>query len=197
MSESYPSFYTSTSSLCVSVKWRRRWDWRQEACCWYTSPLRPPPPPLPPPLPLITATTLHHVVGSSSIRNDEDSADLTKSFQELSRRLPVLVNSGHRLGSFNSLNRVEIPLPDYFEILISSSSSSLFLLLFFFSSQKCELCLFIFFLSFFVSWSLRMRKCVNAEVCPWGRHTEAACLPQHSRPSCFFYFSVVPQMLSK
>ena len=28
--EIYPFFYISTSSLCVSVKWRRRWDWRQK-----------------------------------------------------------------------------------------------------------------------------------------------------------------------
>lgn len=29
MSESYPFFCASTSSLCVSVKWRRRWDWQE------------------------------------------------------------------------------------------------------------------------------------------------------------------------
>lgn len=82
-----PLLCDSTCSLCVSVKWRRKSrGWRREGIAV------PGPPPSQPPPP--GATTSIVVVGLVSIRNDEDSADLTKSFQELSRRLPVLVNSG-------------------------------------------------------------------------------------------------------
>lgn len=122
-------------------------------CRWYTSSLRPPspPPPAPPLPPLIIATTCTTSTSpwSSSIRNDEDSADLTKSFQELSRRLPVLVNSGHRLRSFSLLNRAGIPLLDYFEILIILFLLLLLLLFFLLPRLKCAL-YFYFFLFLFV-----------------------------------------------
>lgn len=101
--------------------------------------------PQPLPLPSITATTSTSS-WSSSIRNDEDSADLTKSFQELSRRLPVLVNSGHRLGSFSSLNRAGTPFPDYFEAFALS-----FFFFFSFSSISSQVwTVFLFLLFLFV-----------------------------------------------
>lgn len=150
------------------------------------SPLQPPPPPA-----TTTTCTTSTSSWSSSIPNDEDSADLTKSFQELSRRLPVLVNSGHRLGSLDSLNRAGTPLPDYFR---GSYFSFSFSCTFFFFSSTSQVWIF----SFPSCASFRSsQKCVNAKVCPWRRHTEAACLPRRSRQSCSFYFSVVSQMLSK
>lgn len=103
-----------------------------------------------PPPPGTTATTSIVAVGLVPIRNDENSADLTKSFQELSRRLPVLVNSGYLLGSFSFLVRAGFSLPDYLENLVPPLFS-LFLLL-----KVCDLSFFSFslFLSLFLSfWS--------------------------------------------
>lgn len=112
------------------------------------SPLQPPPPAT------TTTCTTSTSSWSSSIRNDEDSADLTKSFQELSRRLPVLVNSGHWLGSLGSLNRAGTPLPDYFRgLYFSSSSSCAFFFFFHFSSVN----FFFFFFSCVVSIFAKMR----------------------------------------
>lgn len=89
------------------------------------------------------------------------------------------------------LNRAGTPVYRLLrDICFSFSSSSSF---FFVSSE-----LFFFSFSFPFCVSLRFsRKCVNAKVCSWRRHTEATCLPRRSRPSCSFYFSVVSQMLSK
>lgn len=86
-----PLLCVSTCSLCASVK-----QWKGEGVGVANGKILPSPPPPPPPPPGATATVTTSVVavGLVSIRNDENSADLTKSFQELSRRLPVLVNSG-------------------------------------------------------------------------------------------------------
>lgn len=98
----------STCSLCASVKWRRKsWGgWREGIAVAGPPSLQPPPPG--------TTATTSIIVGFVSIRNDENSADLTKSFQELSR-LPVLVNSGYLSGSFSLLVRAGFSLPDYLE----------------------------------------------------------------------------------
>lgn len=122
------------------------------------SPLQPPPPP-----PATTTTcTTSASSWSSSIRNDEDSADLTKSFQELSRRLPVLVNSGHRLGSLDSLNRAGTPLPDYFRgSYFSFSFSCTFFFFFFLPLLKCEFFLFLFVRHFDLRKNALTRKYVH------------------------------------
>lgn len=120
-------------------------------CRWYTSSLRPPspPPPAPPLPPLIIATTCTTSTSpwSSSIRNDEDSADLTKSFQELSRRLPVLVNSGHRLKELQLAQPRRNPASGLFRDSYHSFSSSS---LFFFYLVSSAHCISISFLFLFV-----------------------------------------------
>lgn len=78
-----------------------------------------------------------------SIRNDENSADLTKSFQELSR-LPVLVNSGYLLGSFSLLVRAR----SHFRI-ISKKISLLLCFLFFFLLEVWRLLFFSFLFRLF------------------------------------------------
>jgi len=156
MSESYPFFYTSTSSLCVSVKWRRRWDWRQEACCWYTSPLRPPPPPPPPPPPLllITATTstssweLVYTQRWGFCRFDK-VVSRTQSSTARPRKFGAPIRELQpRWNPTSGLFR-----DSYFSS--SSSSSSLFLLLFFVSKLFFYFFSFLFRVSIFANAKMR------------------------------------------
>lgn len=93
--ESYPFFPRHFFSLLSGGGVRQR---QRQGIAAGPPPLQPPPPPSstsPPPPPTPPPRR------DSSIRNDENSADLTKSFQELSRRLSVLVNSGYRLASLS------------------------------------------------------------------------------------------------
>lgn len=118
MDESYPFFApVLVPSVPLLSGGERVGGWREGTAVAGPPPLQPPPPPG------ATATT-SIVVGFVSIRNDENSADLTKSFQELSR-LPVLVNSGYLLGSFSLLVRAGFSLPDYLEKNLASSLLSL------------------------------------------------------------------------